>query len=479
MPLINKSRLVRISGINYGLAFLLDFGVTVLIARILTPAEIGTFSVAMASIVLIQIVRTAGVNQYLIQARELGRQQIAAALGLAVLVSLLLGIFVLAISGAVADFYNAPAMQDVLRISAVSFLFVPIQSVASGLLMRDLRVVTVAIANLSGSAVGGGVTLFLASRGYGPVSLACGALTNVIVAAAIGTWAVREVIFVRPSVRGWQGVLTISGWLVGASAVGQMGGRLNELVVGRSLGVEQAAMLDRAEMLPRMVWSYVAPALLAILTPLIASELRSGGDARVLLVERMRFFSLVFVPIMAGMATQGEALILTVFGSQWVDAIPSVFWLCINGALAGQTIVIASVLVAMGRTRAAFMLAVCEQGTRAAVLLALAATDITTIARGMVLVGIAYGCAAIATAIGVGVLQTRDLPRAVGPSVAVAAATWSVGTAWAAVDSRGFDLNPAGSLVIAIALLAGTWLLSAWIAEPRLVRFGVRVAFGK
>jgi O-antigen/teichoic acid export membrane protein len=476
---INKSRLVRISGVNYGLAFLIDFCVTVFIARLLTPAEIGTFSVAMASIVLIQIARTAGVNLYIVQARELGPQQIAAALGLAVLASTILGALVVVLSGPIAAFYRAPAMQDVLRISALGFLFVPIQSVASGLLMRELRVYAVAVANLSGSAVGGCVTLFLAWHGIGPTSLAIGALANVLVAASIGAWAVRQVIFVRPSLTGWQGVLSISGWLVAASAVGQMGVRLNELVVGRSLGLDQAAMLDRAEMLPRMVWSYIAPALLGILTPLIASELRTGADARGLLIERMRYFSLIFVPVMVGMSTQGESLILTVFGAQWVDSIPSVFWLCLNGAIAGQAIVIASVLIALGRTREAFLLIVCEQGTRAVVLLALAHTDITTIARGMVLVGIAYAGAAVGTAVRAGIMQLRDLPSAVGPSLIAGAVAWVVGTSWKAIEGRWLDVTPAASLISAMLILAAAWLISAWVLEPRLVRFGLRVAFGK
>ena len=76
----SKSRLVRISGLSYALTFAVDFGVSIAVARLLTPQEVGTFSVAMAAIVLTQILRTAGVNVYIVQARSLGPPQVAAAL---------------------------------------------------------------------------------------------------------------------------------------------------------------------------------------------------------------------------------------------------------------------------------------------------------------------------------------------------------------------------------------------------------------
>lgn len=476
---LNQSRLVRITGIQYGLSFLIDFSVTVLVARLLTPVEIGTFSVAMASLVLMQIIRSVGVNAYIVQAREMGPQQIAAALGFAISASIVLGLIALLVSGPIATFYGEPQMSDVIRVSAVGFIFVPVHSVASGLLMRELRVATVAVAALLGSLIGGAVTLMLAWRGLGAVSLAYGALTNVMVTCVIAAFATRKALMVRPRLSGWGNVWTISSWLVGGASINQVGVRLNELVVGRSLGLGHAAMLDRAEMLPRMVWSYIAPALLAILTPLIARELRTGGDARSLLIERMRYFSLIFIPVMLGMATQGDNLILTIFGPQWVNAIPSVVWLCLNGAIAGQAIVIASVLVAMGRTRETFVMSLCEQSMRVLVLIALAHSNITTISQGMVLVGCTYAFVAVMMARRCEILNFADLVPAVLPSLIAGAAIYAIGMTWRVVEARWLEMTPAASLISAIVILGASWLVLTWLIEPKLVKFGVRVATGR
>jgi O-antigen/teichoic acid export membrane protein len=478
-PAPDKSRLVRISSINYGLTFLIDFAVTTTTARWLTPGEIGIFSVAMASIVLTQILRTAGVNIYILQARELNARQIASALGLTFFVSILLGLGVAATSGPIAAFYREPGMRPVLLVSALGFLFVPLQSIASGILMRDLRMSNVAVAALTGTACGGLTTVLLAYFGFGAMSMAVGALVNVVLSAALSVWYAREKVLVRPRLGGWLTVWSVSGWAVGGSAINQLGVRLNELAVGRTLGLASAAMLDRAEMVPRMVWSYIAPALLGILGPLIASEIRSGADVRELLVERMRYFSIIFVPVMAGMSTQGHTLILTLFGPQWVQAIPSVFWLCINGAVAGLAVVIGSTFSALGRTRQTFMMSALEQLARVAVLVILARTDIVTIARGMVFVGVTYFAAATFFAIRCGILQLGDLWQATRPALITSAGTYIVGQLWNIADDRWFQLPVPVALATAIGLLGVTWFAFLWSFEPKLVSFGLRVATGR
>ena len=476
-PMPSKSRLVRISGLSYALTFVVDFGVSIAVARLLTPQEVGTFSVAMAAIVLTQILRTAGVNVYIVQARTLGPPQVAAALGLAMLISASLGLVVALTSGAIADFYKSADMQAVLRIASLGFLLVPLQSVSTGLLMRDLRFGRVAAGSLAGTAAGGATTVLLAMNGFGPMSMAIGALANISTATAINAWNARASL-VMPRLAGCLAVWSISGWVIAGSAVTQFGGRLNELVVGKSLGLTEAAMLDRAEMLPRMVWSYVAPALLAILTPLIAREVREGADVRTLLIERMRFFSIIFVPVMVGMSTQSSNLILAMFGPQWIDAVPSVYWLCMNGAIAGLAIVISSALAAVGRTRLTFALATTEQVARAGVLLLLAGTDILTISQGMMAVGVVYVVTAAACARRAGILELRDLPQGALPAVITGAVVFALGMGWNIVNGRFVHLPPLTALIAAIALLGIAWVALVWRFEPKLARFGLRVMTG-
>jgi len=50
---------------------LISFGASIVLARLLTPAEIGTFSVAAAFVALAQMFRDFGIGSYLVQEKEL------------------------------------------------------------------------------------------------------------------------------------------------------------------------------------------------------------------------------------------------------------------------------------------------------------------------------------------------------------------------------------------------------------------------
>ena len=70
---------------NYTITFF-QFVSSVIIARILTPAEIGIFSIAVLMSGLAGTVRDFGVTQYLIQEKELTQEKIRAAMALSIVV---------------------------------------------------------------------------------------------------------------------------------------------------------------------------------------------------------------------------------------------------------------------------------------------------------------------------------------------------------------------------------------------------------
>ena len=55
-----KMRLLRLAAFQQAATFVILFVTSLIIARILTPREIGTFSVAMASVVIADVIKAAG-----------------------------------------------------------------------------------------------------------------------------------------------------------------------------------------------------------------------------------------------------------------------------------------------------------------------------------------------------------------------------------------------------------------------------------
>lgn len=79
--------------------FILQFGASVIIARLLTPAELGIFALAMAANALLYTVRDFGIGAYLIREEHLDTYKIRTAFGLWLMLAWPVGLGLLFFSG--------------------------------------------------------------------------------------------------------------------------------------------------------------------------------------------------------------------------------------------------------------------------------------------------------------------------------------------------------------------------------------------
>ena len=111
---------------------------TIVVARLLSPSEIGVFMVANAVVSMTDVFRDFGVSTYLIQAREITVARIRTAFTVTLLLSALLSTLLLILSGGIAAFYHEAGVQQVLYLAAVNFLIVPFAATIMALLRRDM-----------------------------------------------------------------------------------------------------------------------------------------------------------------------------------------------------------------------------------------------------------------------------------------------------------------------------------------------------
>lgn len=474
---MDTAKLLRFAGLRQIGQFAIDFTVSIIIARLLTPREIGAYSIALAAVLVASLLRTAGVGAFLVQSRSLDRHMVGGALGLAMTTGFTLGLVVLAARGFIADFYHAPAIADLLVVVAASFALTPFQSVASGLLSRDLLVGRSALAELSGCVAGAATTLSCAYNGMGSISMAWGTLVNAAVCMLFYLFLAPPLFWSRPRFHGWREIWSVSGWVTGATLFNQVGARSNELVIGKTLSVTQSALLDRAEALPRMIWTYLMPPVLSVLAPIVAHEIRNGENLRSITISRMRFFGCVFVPVLFGLASQSNHMLITLYGTQWLASAVPAMWICISSAISGQFVVMNSTLIAMGKTRDVFVANVVEQGARFIMLIALGGTTISIVAFGYLFVGLTYAATICYFARLRGILPLADIPRAIAPSFITGPAMFGVGLACNRLFDDILHTSHAVALLGAVAAMAVTLTALLVIVEPNVLRFAQKLLF--
>jgi len=123
---------------RYGMT-LIGLVTTMVIARLLTPAEIGTFAIASAIVMVMSEFRLLGAGVYLVRESELTDEKIRSANGLTVLISWGMGLIIWLIAPSIADLYELASIEVIFKILSVSFFLAPAISIPSALLTREFR----------------------------------------------------------------------------------------------------------------------------------------------------------------------------------------------------------------------------------------------------------------------------------------------------------------------------------------------------
>ena len=256
----------------------LSLASNILIARLLSPKEIGLYSVSLAAIGIAQVLRDFGVGGYLIQEKNLTETHIRSAFGISLLIGSVLFVLTFFASTWVGILYEEPHMVATLRIVSLNFLVLPFCTVSLALLRREMLFQKVLYVTLVATIIGFAVTIALAYAGYGANSMALGTVvTNVV--TGFGAWVARGTQKVMlPSLSEWRKVANFGTQRSASGIAGTMSSDLSELVARQGLGFAPVAMLSRAQGLMNLFQRDLMTAITTVAYPAFAKDSRDNGE---------------------------------------------------------------------------------------------------------------------------------------------------------------------------------------------------------
>jgi O-antigen/teichoic acid export membrane protein len=163
---------------NNGLSRLVSVASGIVMARLLAPRDFGVFAVALLASDLLMSLNDVGLIAALVRQQGDVRAAARTAQTLVLAMSGLLYVLLFWLAGPFAAAVHAPDATPAVRALALTIVIDAFSAVPAGLLTRALRQDRRALADLSGIAVGVGVSVGLAVAGLGPWSLVVGRLAG-------------------------------------------------------------------------------------------------------------------------------------------------------------------------------------------------------------------------------------------------------------------------------------------------------------
>lgn len=330
---------------------LLNTAGTMILARLLTPAEVGVYAIGAVLVGLAQVLRDFGVGPYVIQEKQLTPEKLRAALGTSMLVAWLLAACVLLASWPAARFYEEPRLRPVLQLLSLNFILIPFSAVALPYLRRQMRFLAIFGINLAQTAVQLLCTVVLAWRGYGYLSLAWGAVAGTLaVLLASLCWRPAGMPWL-PARRGMGAILSFGSLSTAGTVIDEAGVAAPDLIIGKMIGVAEVGIFGKAMGVINVFNQLVTAAISPVIFPLFSAQARAGGDLRLFYLKTASYVTALAWPFFGFVAVMAPALVRVLYGEQWDAAIPLIRIICLSSALYSMFIMARYLFVAMGEVK--------------------------------------------------------------------------------------------------------------------------------
>jgi len=305
----------------------------VVIARLLTPEELGVFALAYAASAVLTALRTFGIGNYLIREPELNRRKIRSAFAVMLAMSWTLGLALYLGRDLIAGLYGRPSIADVMALLALSFAIAPFGEPAAALLTREMRFRTLHNIGLSSAAVGTAVSIALAYAGFSYMSLAWGLLTTSTLQTAMVMLANPAYALLRPSLAYCREIARFGGLLSLTSLVGTLNTEGVRFILGGFTGPASVAQFNRAAQVPNVFRQGIFQPIGRVLAPAWSSDVRNGRSIGPAAEKLVALNTVLTWPVFLALSFIAVPFITLVFGDNWRPAGEIFPWLLLSQAI--------------------------------------------------------------------------------------------------------------------------------------------------
>lgn len=290
---------------------------SMVIARLLTPSEIGVYSVTMVLLMFVATIRDMGAGTYLVQEKNLTTDRIRAVWALQLGLGLGLACLVMLASYPVALFYKEPRMRDIMLVVALNYAVNPFGSLTYAWLMREMRFESIALMRFTSAVSGALASTWLAWKGFGPISLAYGALVSTIANAVLA-------IHYRPAAFPWlpglaeiRTVLAFGSKLMSGSIFGVLATGAPELLIGKLQDLTAAGFYSRSSGLVQMFNRLVVDAVSSVCLPWFSRQSREQGDFAGPFLKATSYVTAFGWTFCVGIICLAQPIVRILYGNQW------------------------------------------------------------------------------------------------------------------------------------------------------------------
>ncbi len=307
--------------------------VSVVLARLLSPADFGIVSMGMVVTGFLVVIQYLGTSGVIIQRKELPERLLSSLFWLNAGFGLFLTIGLIAAAHPLAMLYDRAEVAPIIRVLGVSFVITAIGAVPSALLSRRMQFDVMAKVAFVASICQAITGIGMAYAGYGPWALVISTLVSSI-ASTVGFWIRTgwspSLVFDWPSIKEHRQMMTN---LTAGNVVSYMVNDADKFIIGRWLGDVLLGYYTMATRFCLYPPNTIVPIVTRVLYPSYSRLQDDDESMQRLLLRASGGIAFVTMPLMIGLMTLAAPFVHVVLSDKWAPSIELIAFLAPIGIL--------------------------------------------------------------------------------------------------------------------------------------------------
>jgi PST family polysaccharide transporter len=351
------ARSVRGGAVTIGaqvLKIVIQFGVTIVLARLLNPEAFGLVAMVAVVLTFLETFKDLGLSSATVQRDDITHEQVSTLFwvnaGLGVAAALLM----VPLASLLSWFYGEPALYDITLCLSVAFVISGLSTQHLALLRRQMRFSALAGIQMGSEIIAMAVAVFAAYEGAGYWALILQRIVWVI-CMTIGGWTFCGWRPGRPTrFRDVRELLGFGAHVTGSNLISLSVRNLDQILIGWYWGATPLGLYDRAYKILLLPINNLNAPLFSVAMPALSRLVGEPDRYRRIYLGIVEKLSMAAMPCAALLIAAPDHVVRLLFGPQWLAATPIVAWLGLAALYQPITYTCSWLFMTQDRTREMF-----------------------------------------------------------------------------------------------------------------------------
>lgn len=307
---------------------LMQFVVSVVLARILSPDDFGVIALVTIFIAIATVFVQSGLNTALIQKKDVSSVDFSSVFYASLAIAGAVYCLIFFLAPLIASFYAKPQLSLVLRVLSLTLFIGTFNSIQLAYISRQMLFKKLFYRSIGAMLPSGIFGIVLALMGFGVWALVGQQLLNGILGVLIMWFTVPWRPHFEFSFSRLKSLFSF-GWKLLCSSLLDVGyNNLRGLVIGKVFSPADLAYYNRGDHLPNLLINNVNSSIQSVMLPSLSALQDNTPQLKRLMRRAIVTSCFLIMPLMAGLAMLAKPVVLILLGEKWLPAVPFVQAFC-------------------------------------------------------------------------------------------------------------------------------------------------------